>query len=675
MDAQHGLLTFHLLGKPTISYGPSSLADLLAAKEQALLIYLACQPGKRFSRDHLATLLWGGTSPERTRYNLRRALWHLRSALDEVDLPSERCLSADDSWVTVPLSAPTWVDALAFEEVFDAGDQRLEMELSPTSKGTRRVRESLDLYRGEFLAGFSISQAPDFEHWLLVEREHLSQLLLRALTTLIQSYIAWGKRDEGISVCQRLLELDPLQEDIHRLLMRLYWDTGRRTRALRQYHTLERVLRRELDIEPVRETQELYERILEQEISPTSISSLTLTSRLALPSPAPETLPRPRLHALLDQGLEVPLTLVSAPAGYGKTTLIGHWVASRTAVQDRAETLFAWYRLSEADNSPLTLVEGLVTSLARRHSGLGDALQEIYDLAGLQADPRRAVSLLVNALAHVSSEPLAIILDDVEVLENQESLALLRFLLGHLPENNHLFLLTRVDPPLPLARLRVRGRLVEIRVPELRFSEEETTAFLEQMRDARLTPEEIDELNRLAEVWAAPLWMAVSARSQFAASLDDAWTAIFAYLRQEVLVPQPVEVGDLLLRSSILNRLIPSVCQAVSQRSASLRDVAGRLEDLRDRNLFLRRMGPLAPEKEPQYVYHPLFWWFLRTELPHNISEAEIAVLHRRAAEAWAQYGDAKERRYHLERLREHSAEPESSTSLDASSSSPQPSD
>jgi len=651
MDPENGLLTFHLLGKPTISYGADSLGDLLAGKEQALLVYLACQPGKRFSRDHLATLLWGETSPDRTRYNLRRALWRLRSALEEVGLAPDACLRTEDSWVTVPNSAPTWLDVLEFEEAFETASHRFEAEFSPSSEGVRRVRESLDLYRGAFLTGFSISQAPDFEHWVLLERERLFQLLLRALTTLIQSFIAWGRRDEGITVCQRLLELDPLQEDIHRLLMRLYWDTGRRTQALRQYRALEKILRRELDIEPVQETQELYERIVKQEISPTSISSLTLTSRLTVPTPAEQTLPRPRLQALLDRGLDRPLTLVSAPPGYGKTTLLAQWVETRARKDVGLEVLFAWYRLSEADNSPLTLVEGLVTSLARQHPGLGDALQEIYDLAGLQGDPRRAVSLLVNALTGLSTEPFAIILDDVGLLTAADSVKVLSFLVKHLPQNGHLYLLTRVDPQLPLARLRIRGRLVEIRVPELRFSEEETVTFLEQTPGAELSEEEIETLTSLAEGWAAPLWMAVSGRSQFAASLEDVWEAIFAYLRQEVLVPQPVEVGDFLLRSGILNEVIPSVCQAVTERPDGVKAIAARLDRLVNENLFLRRIGPMAPEKEPRYGYHPLFHRFLRTELPYHMSEAEIADLHRRAAQAWARYGNGDEALYHRRRL------------------------
>jgi len=433
--------------------------------------------------------------------------------------------------------------------------------------------------------------------------------------------------------------------------MRLYWDTGRRTQALRQYRALERILGRELDIEPVQETQELYERILERELSPTSISSLTLTSRLTLPTPAPETLYRPRLFALLDRGMGVPLTLVSAPPGYGKTTLLAQWVNWRLEDKDRPEALFAWYRLSDADNAPLTLVEGLVTSLARRHPGLGDALQEIYDLASLQGDPRRGVSLLVNSLTQLSSAPFVIILDDVESVTNRDSLEVLSFLLKHLPKNGHLYLSTRVDPPLPLARLRVRGRLVEIRVSDLRFSEEETAAFLKQTRGAKLGYEETATLTRLAEGWAAPLWLAVSARSQFAAGLEDVWKAVFAYLRQEVLVPQPVEVGDFLLRSAVLNRLIPSVCCDVTGSSETVKSMAAWLEELHDRNLFLHRAGRLEPEKEPQYAYHPLFLRFLRVELPYHISEDEIGVLHRKAAEAWERYGDEEEALYHRQRV------------------------
>lgn len=651
MDPENGLLTFHLLGKPSISYGADSLGDLLAGKEQALLVYLACQPGKRFSRDHLATLLWGETSPDRTRYNLRRALWRLRSALEEVGLSPDTCLTTDDSWVSVPDFAPTWIDVLEFEEAFESASHRLEAQFSPTSEGVRRVRDSLDLYRGEFMAGFSISQAPDFEHWILIERERLFQLLLRALTTLIQSFIAWGRRDEGITVCQRLLELDPLQEDIHRLLMRLYWDTGRRTHALRQYRRCRQILNQELAVEPMAETQHLYQRILKNEVSPTSISSLTLTSRLSLPKPAPETIARPRLFSLLEMGLRVPLTLISAPPGYGKTTLAAQWVRSRSDREATPRSLFAWYRLSEADDKPFTLIEGLATCLTRQHPALGDALREIYGLAALRGDPERATSLLIRGLTSLESTPVAIMLDDAGLLTSPESQDALRFLLTHLPRTVHLYLLTRVDPPLPLGRMRVRGDLVEIRRSELRMTEEETERFLEKASGPSLSDNEMQELTTLSQGWAAPLWLAANARSRFAANLDDVWEALFAYLREEALAPQPVELGDFLLRTGIPNRLTPPVCQALLPDGEKDGRAVAWLAELRRRNLFLRRVESGGRSKEPEYAYHPLFLRFLRTELPHHFSRPDIASLHRRAARAWRAYGDAAEAGFHVQQV------------------------
>jgi len=642
-------LTLRLLGEPRISYRDHALTAPLAGKEQALLVYLASNPGKRFSRDHLSTLLWGETSQERARYNLRRALWHIREALDELALSPADYVSTEDSWIWMPASAPCWVDTREFEAVLGTAFRHLRTEFSPSSVGVRRIRETIDLYRGKFLAGFSVSQAPGFDEWVLFERERLFQLLLRALSSLIQSFIAWGERDEAIDVCQRLLESDPIQEDTHRLLMRLYWDTGRRTQALRQYRRCREILNQELDVEPVEETQDLYQRILQNEISPTSISSLTLTSRLTLPKPAPETIARPRLFDLLDEGLHVPLTLMSAPPGYGKTTLAAQWVRRRSEREETPETLFAWYRLSEADNAPFTLIEGLTTCLTRQHPALGNALREIYGLAALRGDPRHATSLLIKGMTSLEGVSVAIILDDAGLLTSSESQDALHFLLNHLPRTVHLYLLTRVDPDLPLGRMRIRGDLAEVRRRELRMSEEETERFFERARGPSLSNEEMEELTALTEGWAAPLWLAANARSRFAANLDDVWEALFAYLREEALAPQPVELGDFLLRTAILNRLTPTVCRALLSGNERHGRAAAWLTELRRRNLFLRRTAPAGPNREAEYAYHPLFLRFLRAELPHHFSQAEIEALNRRAARAWKAYGDADERLFHLQ--------------------------
>ncbi len=675
-------LVLCLLGELRLLYGEVSLAEFLARKEQALLIYLACQPGQRFSREHLATLLWGETSQSQARYNLRRALWKLRRTLDQVGLSTEACLTVEGSWVSVPSNASCWVDARDFEQVLQACFQDPQSRFSAAFEGIRRIRRALDLYRGDLLAGFSVPHAPKFEEWLTFERERLFLLLLRALTSLIQGFIARGERSEAIAACQRLLVLDPLQEDIHRLLMRLYWETGQRGQALRQYRTYRDLLQRELSIKPLEETQDLYQRILQHEPSPASTSSLVLTSRLTPPSPASESLPRPRLFSLLDRGLTVRLTLLSAPPGYGKTTLLAQWLAARSQSEappliGRAGggVLFAWYKMSEADNAPLAFVEGMAASVARLHPAVERSLQQgLRDLAVLQGDPRQAVSLLARALALLDPAPFVIVLDDLEVLTSPDSQQVLQYLLEHLPANGHLYLLTRVDPPLPLPRLRVRGQLLELRAAELGFTDEEVTAFLKRAQGLNLSSAEVAELATRAEGWIAPLWLAANALGRFAVSLDDVWEGLFAYLREEVLALQSPEVRDFLLRSAVLDRLSPGLCQAildVPQNVDGADSPAEWLANLERRNLFLRRVVGWRSETlpnatppliggggggiGPQYVYHPLFLAFLRAELPRHLSNAEVEALHQRAANAWEQQGDPEQALSHYQQAGDES--------------------
>ncbi|RLC86011.1 MAG: hypothetical protein DRJ03_10010 [Chloroflexi bacterium] len=663
-------LTLRLLGKTQILYGTSSLAEPLATKEQALLIYLACQPDQRFSRDHLATLLWGETSQSRARYNLRRALWHLRQALDQVGLPPEACLITEGFWVYAPSNAPCQVDVRDFEQVLHACFQDPQSQFSPASEGIRRIRKALDLYQGDFLAGFSVLNAPNFEEWLTLERERLFLLLLRTLTSLIQNFIARGARDEAIPVCQRLLVLDPLQEDIHRLLMRLYWETGQRTQALRQYNTYRNLLRRELSIEPLEETRDLYQRILQHESPPTpTTSSLVLTSRLTPPSPSSESLPRPRLSSLLDRGLTVRLTILSAPPGYGKTTLLTQWIENHSQSSDQQKPLFAWYKVNETDNDPLAFVEGLAASVARLHPTTGQTLQDhVHDIVSLQGDTRQAVGLLSKNLALYDPTPFVIVLDDLERLTSSDSRKVLQQLVEHLPANGHLYLLTRIDPDLPLPRLRVRGQLLELRTAELRFTDEEIAAFIKHSPALSLGQDEIAELTTRAEGWIAPLWLAANALSRFASNLDDVWTGIFAYLRDEVLAPQSPQVRAFLLNSAILDQMTPSLCQAVLDASSSAGDIdnsAQWLAELERRNLFLRRITPatISPladmtgeGTESRYTYHPLFLAFLRTELYSRLSRAEIKAMHRRAAMGWEQQGHLELALFHYQQMGDESA-------------------
>ncbi|MDY7075739.1 MAG: BTAD domain-containing putative transcriptional regulator [Chloroflexota bacterium] len=660
-------LALYLLGEPQLIYEERSLAEGLARKEQALFIYMACQPEQRFSREHLATLLWSEVPQSRARYNLRRALWNLRRALNQAGLTPEAYIVVEGSWIHVPPTAPCWVDVGDFEQVLQACFQDPRSRFSPASESIRRIRKALDLYRGDFLAGFSISRAPNFEEWLTFERERLFLLLLRALTSLIQGFIARGERNEAIAACQRLLVLDPLQEDIHRLLMRLYWETGQRPQALRQYRTYRDLLQLELGIEPLEETQDLYRRILQREIAPVSASSsLILTSRLTPPSPATESLPRPRLFSLLDRGLTVRLTLLSAPPGYGKTTLMAQWLDTHSQngtapslgdTRGEQELLFAWYEVSETDNTPLIFVEGLVASVAQMYPAIGQTLQDgIHDLIALQGDPRQVVGLLTSKLASLEPVSFVIILDGVEHLISPVSQKMLQYLVEHLPANGHLYVLTRVDPDLPLPRLRIRGQLLELRAAELRFTDEEITAFLKQAHNLNLSPAEIAELTTRAEGWIAPLWLAANALSRFSSSLNAVWEGLFAYLRDEVLAPQSFKVRDFLLRSAVLDQLNPSLCQAALE----VDNPTQWLVELERRNLFLRRVVPQAPptlaerargDTEPQYAYHPLFLAFLRAELPYHLSDTESEHLHRQAARTWEKQGNLESALFHYQQI------------------------
>jgi len=623
------ILTLYLLGEIHIQCGPHSLEKSLARKEQALLVYLLCQPGQRFSRDHLATLLWSETAQSYARYNLRRALWNLRRVLERSDSSLDTYLEVTGDWIAARDDAPCWVDVREFEAVLDTEFRDLESQIVLSPRNYQRVRYVLDLYRGEFLAGFSVPNAPEFEEWLLLARERLFLLLLRALTNLIQKFIALRKQEEAIAACQRLLTLDPLQEDVHRLLMRLYWENGQRSQALRQYRVCRDILQRELGISPMEETQKLFQHILDQEAPPTMmVSSLVRTSRITPPELPPEVLPRPRLFALLDRGLapHVRLILISAPPGYGKTTLVAQWMAMRK-IADAQRFLIAWYRVNEMDNAPAVLATGLAAAIDRlwpgSDKGLQGAFQDLLTIRfGEFFDGDPIIKPLIASLESLSPATVLLVLDDLECLTDAEGYRFLGTFLENLPLRVHLCLLTRTDPPLPLPRLRVRGQLLELRTPDLRFTVEESREFLQQSPGLNLAPVEMEELVSRSEGWVAPLWLASNTLSRFTTRLDDVWEGIFAYLREEVLDTLHHTQQQFLLRSVVLEPLTPAICTAILGEN--------HLPEIERRNLFIERIT--SPSGGLQYRYHPLFRDFLRLELHRRLSSSEIQELYRQVA-------------------------------------------
>ncbi|MBN1666276.1 MAG: hypothetical protein JW862_04285 [Anaerolineales bacterium] len=348
-----------------------------------------------------------------------------------------------------------------------------------------------------------------------------------------------------------------------------------------------------------------------------------LTTKLRPPNTPTQRVDRPQLLARLDSGLDAghPVLLVSAPAGFGKTTCLGAWVAGLR------EQPVAWLSLEAADDDPGRFFLYLLAALQQVASGLGGEIEPVLR-AGQLPPAEILAATLVNDLA-AWGQTCLLVLDDFQVIQDPNILAVMGQWVDHLPVGCHLVLGTREDPPLPLARLRAQGRLTEIRVGDLRFSAAETEGFLQGVMGLPLAPGEVKLLAERTEGWPAGLHLvALSLRNHsdaagFIASLHGSQRFILTYLTEEVLDQQPSEVLDFLLQTAILERLSPGLCQAVTGRP----DSRGMLQRLLAENLFLLALD----ETGEWYRYHPLFADLLRA-LGEKAPAIETAQLHRRAS-------------------------------------------
>jgi LuxR family maltose regulon positive regulatory protein len=361
-----------------------------------------------------------------------------------------------------------------------------------------------------------------------------------------------------------------------------------------------------------------------------------LRTKLYVPPPRPNLVARPRLIERIDRGLRLghKLTLISAPAGYGKTTLLSAWWAASES-SDRA---LAWLSLDEGDNDPARFWTYVICALQSLQPDLGQ--EALSQLQAPQPPPLEGLlTQLLNQIAETfppspSSPQLILLLDDYHVIETPAIHEALTFLVDHLPPQLHLFIATRADPTLPLPRLRARGQLTEIRAADLRFTAEEAAAFLNQTMGLDLTVADVAILESRTEGWIAGLQLvALSMRSSedpsdFIAELTGSDRFILDYLAAEVLRQQPASRQGFLLRTSILDRLCGPLCDAVlnnDEPGSSQRT----LKELDAENLFI---VPLDNERR-WYRYHRLFADFLRSRL-HLIHPDRVSTLHRRAA-AW----------------------------------------
>lgn len=362
------------------------------------------------------------------------------------------------------------------------------------------------------------------------------------------------------------------------------------------------------------------------------MDAVILLTKLFIPPVPTGVIHRPRLIAQLTTGLEAGkfLTLVSAPAGYGKSTLLAEWI---TAHQGRA----AWLSLDDRDNTPQRFWKYFVAALQTVSNSLGQAALEILESAP-HVDPHLFLTALVNDLA-VRDQPVILILDDYHVIANMDIHTALNMLLAHAPPALHLVIATRTDPPLPLSRLRVRGQMTEVRIADLRFSADEATVFLNGLMNLALDAADVQALETRTEGWIAGLQLAALSlqdRADAQAFIRDftgSQHLVLEYLVEEVLTRQPESVQQFLLETAILHRMCAPLCDAVTQSAES----AHLLADLQRRNLFLI---PLDNEHY-WFRYHHLFAEFLRSHLK-RARAAALPALHRRAA-AWFQANDYPE--------------------------------
>ena len=346
-----------------------------------------------------------------------------------------------------------------------------------------------------------------------------------------------------------------------------------------------------------------------------------LTTKFLLPTTREDIIPRQNLIELLKQSLSNKLTIVSAPAGFGKTTLIGDWIKQQ-------KISAAWLTLDENDNDPIRFLSYYLKALQTIVPDFGETILEILQAPQTQINEPLLTSL-INEIAATFSVEFVFVLDDYHLVESPRINEIIAFILNHLPSLMHMVVATRSDPSLPVALLRGRGELLEFRQGDLRFTNEEAAEFLNQIKRLQLAPNQIEALTTRTEGWISGLQMAAISMqgreniSEFIQSFTGSDRYIFDYLIEEVLNRQPEKVQEFLLNTSILNRLHSDLCNAVMDKS----DSQSILEFLERANLFII---PLDNNRE-WYRYHHLFSDLLRKELVKKSPEI-INDLHQKAS-------------------------------------------
>jgi LuxR family maltose regulon positive regulatory protein len=360
---------------------------------------------------------------------------------------------------------------------------------------------------------------------------------------------------------------------------------------------------------------------------PASATTLYLTmTKLNVPTPRQNLVPRPQLVGRLDAAIEQSqkLILIAAPAGFGKTTVLIEWLGRAAA------PAVAWLALDDDDNHLGQFLAYMIAALGRARPGIGAEAAILLQAQAADPPAQAILTSLVNELATMPGQ-LVLALDDYHTISLQAVHEALAFFLDRMPPQIHVVLTTRADPPLPLARLRARGQLSEIRAADLRFTAAETTYLFDQTHHLALPPDALATLANRTEGWIAGLQLAALALHQhadempaFLADFNGSHHYVFEYLAEEVFQRQSETVRMFLMQTAILPRLCVSLCDAVTGQG----DAQSMLEHLDQANVFLFRLDG----GRQWYRYHHLFSDFLRERLDRFAGSAGRALLHRRAS-------------------------------------------
>jgi len=371
-----------------------------------------------------------------------------------------------------------------------------------------------------------------------------------------------------------------------------------------------------------------------------------LETKFFVPVASHALIPRPRLMALLDTCPRRPLTLVSAPAGFGKTTLLSEWVQALSPESIRV----AWVSLDEQDNDLVRFWRYVLTALDRLQPGM---CTDLVTLVRTQPSPPlpSLLTKLINRLVQIP-EQMLLVLDDYHLITDQAVHTSFTSLVEHLPAQLRVVLSTRVDPPFPLSRLRARSQLLEVRTEQLRCSDTEVADFLHEIVGVVLSNDGVQQMATRTGGWLAGLQLLDLSLKRRESSfylqegISSSHHHILDYLTEEVLRQQPLAIQRFLLNTSILERLTAPLCDAVLEQSGSQQV----LEELKRTNVFLISLD----SQRRWYRYHPLFAEALRFMLEQSDPEA-IVLVHRRASAWFAGHGYTVEAVQHAIQARDRS--------------------